>query len=167
MEQGPLMQPAPGPQGPGLRILTIVASLMVAATVTLTLLQVVLRYFFNNPQSWAEEVGRYLFVWITFLGAAIAYAHNSHIRVDLIDQFGHKWMPIVNPARHFFEAISVGVLVYSGIIVAWRHRNNMFYTMPDVPQVIFYLAVPIGSALGLFYVLRWLVRSLKRVSQEA
>lgn len=160
------MQPSPGPSGPGLRILTAVACLMLAATVTLTLLQVGLRTFFNNPQSWAEEVGRYLFVWITFLGAAVGYAHNSHIRVDLIDQFGPKWMPIVNPARHFFEAISVGVLAYSGVLVAWRHRNNMMYTMPDIPQVILYLAVPVGSVIGLFYVLRWLLRSLRRASEE-
>lgn len=167
MEEGAPLQPAPRPRGLGLRVLTIVAGLMVAATVALTLLQVVLRYFFNDPQSWAEEVGRYLFVWITFLGAAVAYAHNSHIRVDLIDQFGTRWVPFVNPARHFFEAVAVGVLLYSGVMVAWRHRNNMFYTMPDVPQVIFYLAVPVGSALGLFYVLRWLLRSMRRASQEA
>ena len=142
-----------------LRLLTLIASLLVAATVSLTFAQVVLRYLFNNPQTWVEEVGRYLFIWITFLGAAVAFARDSHIRVDAVmELFGRKVARGGDLVRRFIELAAVGALLYSGILVAWKHRNAKFYTMPDVPQVIFYLAVPVGSALAAFYILRGIAR---------
>nr|WP_295467076.1 TRAP transporter small permease [Mesorhizobium sp.] len=142
-----------------LRILTLIASLLLAATVSLTFGQVVLRYFFNNPQTWAEEVGRYLFIWITFLGAAVAFARDTHIRVDaVIALLGSKVARGGDLFRRLVEAAAVAMLLYSGILVAWKHRNASFYTMPDMPQVIFYLAVPVGSALALFYVMRGIMR---------
>jgi C4-dicarboxylate transporter DctQ subunit len=146
-------------EGVDLRLLTLIASLLVAATVSLTFLQVVLRYIFNSPLTWVEEVGRYLFIWITFLGAAVAFARDTHIRVDaVIGLFGKKVARGGDLLRRLVEAAAMAMLLYSGILVAWKHRNASFYTMPDMPQVIFYLAVPVGSALALLYVLRNILR---------
>lgn len=148
-----------GREGPGLRLLTLIASLLLAATVSLTFAQVVLRYLFNNPQTWAEEVGRYLFIWITFLGAAAAFSRDTHIRVDAVmELFGKRIARGGDLVRRLIELAGVAALLYSGILVAWKHRNAKFYTMPEAPQVIFYLAVPIGSAFALFYVLRGIAR---------
>lgn len=159
MEHGPALNPEPVPEGAGLRTLVVVASLLVGATVTLTFGQVVLRYLFNSPQTWVEEVGRYLFIWITFLGAAVAFARDTHIRVDaIVELFSRPVARIGDLVRRLIELVAVVALVYSGALVAWKHRNATFYTMPDVPMAIFYLAVPIGSALALFYVLRGIVR---------
>lgn len=144
------------------RLILTVASILVAATVALSFTQVVLRYIFNNPQSWAEEVGRYLFVWITFLGAAVAFSRDTHIKVDAVAaMFGPTGLRISDVLRRLVELVAVGVLLYSGIIVAWRNRSSSFYTIPDAPQLLFYLAVPVGSALMLWYILRGLL-SLRR-----
>jgi TRAP-type C4-dicarboxylate transport system permease small subunit len=40
---------------------------------------VVLRYLFNSGLPWAEEFSRFLFVWITFLGAVGAMKENKHL----------------------------------------------------------------------------------------
>lgn len=40
---------------------------------------VVLRYFFNSGWTWAEEMSRFLLVWITFLGAVGAMKENRHL----------------------------------------------------------------------------------------
>ncbi len=147
------------PEGHDLRLLTLIASVLVAATVTLTFTQVVLRYFFNNPQTWAEEVGRYLFVWITFLGAAVAFARDSHIRVDAVMAlFGRRVERGADFVRRFIDLAAVLALLYSGAVVAWKQRNAVFYTMPDVPQAIFYLAVPVGSAFAFVFVVRGIAR---------
>jgi len=152
-----------GRESPDLRLLTLIASLLVAATVGLTFAQVVLRYVFNTPQTWVEEVGRYLFIWITFLGAAAAFSRDTHIRVDAVMAlFGKSVAGGADLIRRLIELAGVAALLYSGILVAWKHRNAKFYTMPDVPQVIFYLAVPVGSAFALFYVLRGIARWKRR-----
>ena len=160
---GPEGEEGSRPEGLDLRLLTLIGSLLVAATVSLTFGQVVLRYFFNNPQSWAEEVGRYLFVWITFLGAATAFARGTHIRIDaVVNLFGKRVSGAADVLRRIAEAVAAGFLLYSGVLVAWKHRNATFYTMPDVPQAVFYLAAPVGSLLALFFILRGLAAIARR-----
>ena len=62
----------------GYLLLVIFSMIMVGAT----FLQVIFRYFFNHPLFWSEELSRYCFVWIVFVGAAIAVKHGAHIGVD-------------------------------------------------------------------------------------
>ncbi len=149
----------PLPDGRGVRILSLIAAFFLAAAVILAFTQVVLRFVFNNPQAWAEEVGRYLFVWVTFIGAAVAVAHDSHIRVDaLIQKFTPKTQDHLKRFRHVVDLICFAFLLYSGILVAWRNRFSVFYTIEWAPQVAFYLAVPVGCVLMLIFVLRFLFR---------
>jgi len=53
-----------------------------AATIVVVLLQVVSRYLLDNSLTWTEELSRYLFAWIIFLGAALGLRDQSHIKVD-------------------------------------------------------------------------------------
>ena len=45
-------------------------------------LQVILRYVFNSPMTWSEELARYLFIWCAFLGWIIASRRNSHLTMN-------------------------------------------------------------------------------------
>lgn len=47
-------------------------------------LQVFSRYVLNHSLFWAEEVGRMLLVWITFLGATAAYRRHHHVGIDTL-----------------------------------------------------------------------------------
>ncbi|MEW9669540.1 TRAP transporter small permease [Ammoniphilus sp. 3BR4] len=44
---------------------------------------VILRYAFSSGITWSEEVSRFLFVWMTFLGAIAALKENKHLNVDM------------------------------------------------------------------------------------
>ena len=57
---------------------------LVAAIVLITLAAVWYRYGLNAPLSWTEQVSRILFVWMTFLGAALLYRERLHVGVDLL-----------------------------------------------------------------------------------
>lgn len=52
--------------------------------VTLVFFNVVLRYGFNSGIALSDEGARYLFVWLTFIGAVIALRDNAHLGVDLL-----------------------------------------------------------------------------------
>lgn len=43
---------------------------------------VILRYLFNSGITWSEEVSRFLFIWLIFLGAILALKDNEHLGVD-------------------------------------------------------------------------------------
>lgn len=45
---------------------------------------VVLRYLFNSGITWSEEMSRFLFVWMVFLGAIAALKENMHLGVDIV-----------------------------------------------------------------------------------
>jgi len=48
------------------------------------LLEVVARNLLHFPTTWAEELSRFMCVWTVFLGAAAAWARNTHIVIDIL-----------------------------------------------------------------------------------
>ena len=50
----------------------------------LVVLSVALRYVFNNPLTWGEELIVALLTWMVFLGAAAAVRSQMHIRIDVV-----------------------------------------------------------------------------------
>ena len=59
-------------------------ALMLALMVVLVFGNVVLRYGFNSGIAVSEEVSRWLFIWITFLGAVVALRERAHLGVDML-----------------------------------------------------------------------------------
>jgi len=59
-------------------------ALMLALMVVLVFGNVVLRYGFNSGITLSEEVSRWLFIWITFLGAIVALRERVHLGVDMV-----------------------------------------------------------------------------------
>ncbi len=56
--------------------------LMLSAMVVMVFGNVVLRYGFNTGIDFSEELSRFFFIWITFLGAIIAMRENAHLGLD-------------------------------------------------------------------------------------
>jgi len=46
--------------------------------------QVFWRYVFNDPPIWSEELSRFLFIWIGYLGAWMAWRYRQHIALDAV-----------------------------------------------------------------------------------
>ena len=66
------------------RSLEIVIALLLALMVVLVFGNVVLRYGFNSGITVSEEVSRWLFVWVTFLGAIVALKEHGHLGSDML-----------------------------------------------------------------------------------
>ncbi|GIP62806.1 hypothetical protein J32TS6_13610 [Virgibacillus pantothenticus] len=58
--------------------------LILSIMVLLVFLNAVMRYLFNSGITWSEELSRYSFVWLVFLGAIVAFKEGAHIIVDLV-----------------------------------------------------------------------------------
>jgi C4-dicarboxylate transporter DctQ subunit len=123
------------------------AALAVASA--LLFVNVVLRYVFLAPISWAEEVSLYLMVWIVFVGASVAVRTRGHIAVDLLPL-------ILSPANRRRLAIAVSALVltflasffyYSGLHTLRVHASGQVTPVLLAPMWLTYLAMPVGSAL--------------------
>ena len=66
------------------RLLEHLMAASLAVMVLLVFGNVVLRYVFNSSIAMSEELSRWLFVWMTFLGAVIAMREGSHLGTDML-----------------------------------------------------------------------------------
>ncbi len=69
---------------------SVLVSIMVALCVDI-FIGVYTRYVMGEATYWYEEVARYLFIWMAFLGAAVAVRRRMHYVVHLVvDHFGER-----------------------------------------------------------------------------
>lgn len=66
------------------RLLDALSALFLLLMVILVFGNVVLRYGFNSGWAVSEEVSRWLFVWLTFLGAIVAMREHQHLGTDML-----------------------------------------------------------------------------------
>lgn len=66
------------------RGIDIFTGILTGAMVLFVFLNVVLRMVFNSGLTWSEELARYLFVAVTYIGAISAMRANAHMTVDMV-----------------------------------------------------------------------------------
>ena len=66
------------------RLLEWTIAIVLAVMVLLVFGNVLLRYLANSGITVSEELSRWLFVWMTFLGAIVAVKENGHLGTDLL-----------------------------------------------------------------------------------
>ena len=78
------------------RLLDIVLVLLIAGMSLMVFVNVVMRYTMNSGLPVSEELSRFFFVWLTFIGAVVAHRHNMHMGMETfvarLGQRGRKLM---------------------------------------------------------------------------
>ncbi|WP_321447193.1 TRAP transporter small permease [uncultured Cohaesibacter sp.] len=131
-------------------LLWIIASLMFVM-MGLTFTQVVARYLMHHSLSWSEEVGRYVFVWISFLGLAAAFRSGAHVALDILSDIlspaPRRVLAVINTSFIFILAIAL----FFGGIALMKFGMNQRSPALDLPMYLVYLVIPFsGIALGYF-----------------
>ena len=98
-------------------IVDYLMGIMFALMVVLVLFNVILRYFFNSGITWSEEMARYLFVWIIYIGAIGAMRDNMHLSVDV---FINKFNPFIKKIIYIIGQIVI--LIIMGMLVLMNRR---------------------------------------------
>jgi TRAP-type transport system small permease protein len=135
----------------------VIAGLMAIITI-LTLAQVFWRYVLELPLQWTEEIARYCFVWVTFLGAAtLMRLHDGHPAIDAL------YLRVNPKAQRVMEIFSkltvvVGSLAIAGgglrmVVLQW----NQLSPSVEIPMAWIYSAMLLGPLIGIFWVL-WCAR---------
>jgi TRAP-type C4-dicarboxylate transport system permease small subunit len=132
--------------------------LLVSALTAVTFAQVVTRYVLNNPLIWSEELARYLFVWVSMIGAALALRDGGHFGLDLLLRKVPALRPALAGAVTIVTALFLAVLLKSGIDETVLASNQFAMTLPMRMQWA-YLALPVGAGLMLFHLAIHVIRS--------
>ena len=128
----------------------------------LLLIQVFCRYLFEMPLAWAEEMVRYTYIAVSFLGAAVAMRERTHISIDILPSLLEN--KIKDPAKRkfwldtldvfasivqmvFFVFISIWMLEYNIDLDA----KNQITTANQWPMWIMCLPVTVSCMLMAFH----------------
>ena len=96
------------------KIASTIAAIFMFAIMIIVFCDVIMRYAFNQPFSWAYDlISIYLMAGIFFLVLSEAYASNAHVSVDILQQ------KFPEPVKRLTEIVTciVGIIVFS--LIAW------------------------------------------------
>jgi tripartite ATP-independent transporter DctM subunit len=65
----------------------VASASLLLVLISLVLIGVVSRYFFNSPIVWIDELASLVFIWLSMLGAVIAIDRGEHLRLTLFLRF--------------------------------------------------------------------------------
>jgi C4-dicarboxylate transporter DctQ subunit len=136
------------------------------ATLVIVLLisyDVTLRYFFNDPQVFVDEVASFLEVLVIFGGVAYTFRTGGHVRVDLLTSHLRR------PARVRLRVFTLLLGVIFLTIVVWVTAQSALtaYTYGRVSAVMLYplwlpmAVIPAGLILMAVAMLAALVRQVR------
>ena len=112
---------------------------------------VFLRYVFNAPTTWADEVSTYIMIGAVFLGAAYTHLTDGHIRVDLVTErlppAIRGWLDVVTTWLGFVFVAFMAWQCYTATAVAYAtgaREFSLLVTPSYLPQI------PIAVGMHLF-----------------
>jgi len=127
---------------------------ILALMVVLVFGNVVLRYGFNSGIAISEETSRYLFIWLTFLGAIVAVHDHEHLGVDTLV----KMLP--RKGKVFCVVVSELLMLLAVVLLFWGSWKQTLINMAtkspvaQVPLGLIYIAGLVASALMGILILR-------------
>lgn len=149
-----------------------------AVIVVVMIVQVVMRYVFNASLIWAEELCRYILVWMTFLLVGVAFHRGELVAVELVTG---ALPPKARLALKILVTIPVIVFLAFIVFFGWRFASRMgIQTIPaidfiwsalggkeeaEVSVFWIYISAPVGCALLIAHMLTSLVLETRAVAR--
>jgi len=143
----------------GERWLLLVFYVMLVGTM---FIEVVRREVFSYSSIWGEEMVRYSFIYLAWIGAAAAVKERGHIRIDVI----MKYVPQrVKALLYIFGDLVMFVVALIALYWSWEsvHVSWKFGSVTHglrISQTWFLFAVPFGFALVMLRLIQSFLRDI-------
>lgn len=140
------------------KVETAVAGIAMGVLLLAIFVDVFFRTVVGIPILWMQEVSMFSFMWLTFMGAAVAVRRNSHYRIDLIT--GMLKSPKAEAALQWtvllLSLVFAAILAYQGMGFAEMGLKRV--SRPSgIPLIIAFSALPLcGFSMCYFLVERFL-----------
>lgn len=135
------------------KILSVITKILEFVLFAMTLIifyDVVMRYLFNSPTTWALEISEYMLVLLCFMGAAELQRRKKHIKMNFF------YLKFSMKVRKLFDLLSYLLLVVFSSVLFWNSLKmtltaykyeSLSNSLLEVPLYIPYAIIPIGMFL--------------------
>ena len=130
----------------GIRSVADLGAVIGLATMTvLVFVSVILRYLFAISFRWSDELTRYIFIYVVFLGIPIAYRHGDHIVIELGTRLLpgglRRWLAI---PVHAAIGILMAIMGVAGLWITFGKMGRALTPGLQIPRAYMQAAFPLG-----------------------
>lgn len=149
----------------GFKVLEFAMVILLASMVVMVFGNVMLRYLFDSGIVQSEELSRYFFVWLTFIGAVVVYREHAHLGVDSLV----KALPMVGRRVCMFASdllvLLCCVLFFYGTLRQHGLNATNFAPITQLPMTYVYgIGYLTSLGIGTMVVLRLIQNALGTIS---
>ena len=143
------------------QLLSVLMVVGLALMVVLVFTNVVMRYAFNSGITMSEELSRWLFVWLTFLGAIVAMHEGAHLGTDmLVSRLSVRGKKLCLLLGHLLM-LFVCWLMFKGSLDQVKVNWDSTSAVMEVSMGIFYACGMVFAVSGAVVLLNHLWRLVK------
>ena len=138
--------------------------ILMALIIVIMFVHVLFRYIFNQSLSWSEELAKFIFVWLTFLGAAICIKERIHIGVEfLVERLPAKWKRYLD----LFQTTLIILFNLTLSIIGFCWVSEVSGTLSpamNLPlNIVFYAALPVASVLSVVFGTKQFIEEMRKL----
>ena len=123
--------------------------------------QIFFRYVFNVPLGWSEELARFAFVWVSFMGASALMRVKEHINVTVfIDVMPARLRAVCVLLANLCALFCIYFFVAGGVELTKNEWRQLAPAL-QIPMGWVYLAIPIAATLMGTWVLLQTIEALQ------
>ena len=134
--------------------LNVFTAMLLAAMCIIIFIQVIMRYAMGSSLAWSEELTRYMFVWIIFLGINLGIKDGTQIKIDVLENIlKGKSAKVLLLVQHVTSLITVVACLVASIYLI---KVGFRATSPTLrmPMWYAYLVFPAGFTMNIIEILR-------------
>jgi TRAP-type transport system small permease protein len=148
------------------KTLELLVVLCLFAMVVMVFGNVVMRYAFNSGIQISEEMSRYAFIWLTYLGAMIAMRESGHLGVDTLI----KKLPLTGKKICFF--LSEALMLFCNVLFLWGTYKMHDLQVTNISPVagismiwIYGMGYVVSVVMGAFNIVKLIQLFIGRLSE--
>jgi len=124
-------------------------------------IQVFCRYVLNYSLFWSEELARYLLVWLTFLGASVAYRRNLHPGIDIVyARMTASFRRLISIVIQGISMVLFGIMIIYGVQFSYFVRLQISPAL-YLPKWIIFSIIPISGLVFMIHGITFLLYEIK------
>ncbi len=148
------------------KALNIVGVIGFLGVLGITFAQVLTRYVLKTPLAASEELSRILFIWISFLGAAMVMKGNEHIRLDVVKEYiGHRMSLVLELCIQLLLFLFNFVMVVQGIYLM-TITTRQVTSVTRIPMSYIYLIIPVSFGIMVVYGISIMIRLVSELTEQ-
>lgn len=147
------------------KVLNFLSGGILVILVVIVFSNVLGRYVFHSSLAWAEEISRFMLIWMVFLGSIAAYVNNEHLGLDILTNAMPKRLAQIVAVVADLLVVYALYLLVSGGYTMTKESWDWLSPATAIPYGWVYLIVPFAGSIMIIQALAKAVQHVKLIFQ--